>query len=179
MGKKYPNYLGNIMNSQRNTPKQDRLRIFHWNGNVVILTIFASLAAPECVKMTTACDENVVKITIFPFLCRSSEDIPCVYMYEWIAFLSEWKRHFRSFILVFVETPCECVCICAFVNKLLYWNTLCFTWYMLIYICAPSAILEDGQLNGPLTRYVRLWIVHAPEMPGTFSPPPTSKKTAS
>ena len=26
--------------------------------------------------------------------------------------------------------------------------------------------------HGPLTRYVKLWVVHAPGMPGTFSPPP-------
>ena len=34
-------------------------------------------------------------------------------------------------------------------------------------------------LHGPLTRYVKSWGVHAPGMPGTFSPTPTSKKTAS
>ena len=34
-------------------------------------------------------------------------------------------------------------------------------------------------INGPLTRYVKLRVVHAPGMPGTFSPPPTSKETAS
>ena len=33
--------------------------------------------------------------------------------------------------------------------------------------------------NGLLTRYVKLRVVHAPGMPGTFSPPPTSKETAS
>ena len=27
-------------------------------------------------------------------------------------------------------------------------------------------------LHGPLTRYVKLWVAHAPGMPGTFSPPP-------
>ena len=27
--------------------------------------------------------------------------------------------------------------------------------------------------NGPLPRYVKLRVAHAPEMPGTFSPPPT------
>ena len=26
--------------------------------------------------------------------------------------------------------------------------------------------------HGPLTRYVKLWVAHAPGMPGTFSPPP-------
>ena len=29
--------------------------------------------------------------------------------------------------------------------------------------------------SGPLTRYVKLQVAHAPEMPGTFSPPPISK----
>ena len=27
-------------------------------------------------------------------------------------------------------------------------------------------------LHGPLARYVKLWLVHAPGMPGTFSSPP-------
>ena len=34
-------------------------------------------------------------------------------------------------------------------------------------------------IHGPLVRYVKLRIVQAPGMPGTFSPPPTSKETAS
>ena len=32
--------------------------------------------------------------------------------------------------------------------------------------------------NGPLTRYVKLQVAHAPGMPGTFPPPPISKETA-
>ena len=36
-----------------------------------------------------------------------------------------------------------------------------------------------SRLHGPLTRYVKLWVAHAPGMPGTFSPPPTTKETAS
>ena len=37
---------------------------------------------------------------------------------------------------------------------------------------------REGKLNwhviayGPLTRYVKLWVAHAPGMPGRFSPPP-------
>ena len=31
----------------------------------------------------------------------------------------------------------------------------------------------------PLSRYVKLRVAHAPGMPGTFSPPPTSKETNS
>ena len=33
--------------------------------------------------------------------------------------------------------------------------------------------------HGPLTRYVKLRVVHAPGIPGTFSPPPTSKEPVS
>ena len=33
--------------------------------------------------------------------------------------------------------------------------------------------------HGPLARYVKLRVALAPWMPGTFSPPPTSKETAS
>ena len=33
--------------------------------------------------------------------------------------------------------------------------------------------------NGPLTRYVKLGVAHAPGMTGTFSPPLTSKESAS
>ena len=34
-------------------------------------------------------------------------------------------------------------------------------------------------VNGPLTRYVKMRVAHASGMPGTFSPPPTSKETTS
>ena len=33
--------------------------------------------------------------------------------------------------------------------------------------------------HGPLTRYVKLLVAHAPGMPGTFSPPPTSQEPVS
>ena len=39
--------------------------------------------------------------------------------------------------------------------------------------------LPVSSYNGPLTRYVKLLVAHAPGIPGTFSPPPTSKETAS
>ena len=34
----------------------------------------------------------------------------------------------------------------------------------------------ENFFHGPLTRYVKLRVAHAPGMPGTFSPPPTSKE---
>ena len=37
---------------------------------------------------------------------------------------------------------------------------------------------QDIRSHGSLTRYVKLWVAHAPGMSGTFSPPPTSKETA-
>ena len=44
----------------------------HWNGNVIILMKFSSLAAREVVKMTTysaTSDENFIKMITFPFQC--------------------------------------------------------------------------------------------------------------
>ena len=43
---------------------------------------------------------------------------------------------------------------------------------------APRVSIEITY-NGPLTRYAKLRVAHAPGMPGMFSPPPTSKETAS
>ena len=43
--------------------------LVYWKGNVVILTKFSSLAAPEAVILITSgatSDENFVKMTIFP-----------------------------------------------------------------------------------------------------------------
>ena len=39
--------------------------------------------------------------------------------------------------------------------------------------------LPPTHQNGPLARYIKLRVAHAPGMPGTFSPPPTSKETVS
>ena len=39
------------------------------------------------------------------------------------------------------------------------------------YICVTT--------YGPLTRYIKFRVAHAPGMPGTFSPPLTSKEIAS
>ena len=36
----------------------------------------------------------------------------------------------------------------------------------------PEFVLKEEPVNGPLVRYVKLWVVHALGMPGTFSPPP-------
>ena len=33
-------------------------------------------------------------------------------------------------------------------------------------------IMMHDYSHGPLARYVKLWVAHAPGMPGTFSPPP-------
>ena len=38
---------------------------------------------------------------------------------------------------------------------------------------------EDEIDNGPIARFAKLRVAHAPGMPGTFSPPTTSKENAS
>ena len=55
---------------------------------------------------------------------------------------------------------------------------VCVYWLLLFAEKLTSAISHQC-LHGPLTRYVKLRIAHAPGMSGTFSPPPTSKETAS
>ena len=50
------------------------------------------------------------------------------------------------------------------------WSLL-FATYIYIHLCLLT--------NGPLTRYPKLRVAHAPGLPGTFPPPPTSKETAS
>ena len=53
----------------------------------------------------------------------------------------------------------------------------------ILYIHISLSISRDFTRNiisghhGPFTRYAKLRAAHAPGMPGTFSPPPTSKKT--
>ena len=51
---------------------------------------------------------------------------------------------------------------------------------MLCLMAAPTHYLNQLIFsNGPLTRYGKLLFAHAPGMPGTFSPPSTSKETTS
>ena len=41
--------------------------------------------------------------------------------------------------------------------------------------CLVFSLRQNSSSHGPLTsltRYVKLWVAHAPGMPGTFSPPP-------
>ena len=61
----------------------------HWNGNVVILMKFSSLAALKVVKMTTssaANDENFIKMMTFPFQCAAPSHYPnqCWLIVNWI-----------------------------------------------------------------------------------------------
>ena len=49
-------------------------------------------------------------------------------------------------------------------------------WYGFRIFIFP--IRNTALLHGPLTRYIKLRVAHAPGMPGTFSLPSTSKETA-
>ena len=43
----------------------------------------------------------------------------------------------------------------------------------------PGILVSIAFGNGHFARYVKFWDAHAPRMPGTISPPPISKETAS
>ena len=66
------------------------------------------------------------------------------------------------------------------VNVMQY--SVCHIKYQHGFCCALIVVIISLALcnwyHGPLTRYVKLRAAHAPGMPGTFFPPPTSKKTA-
>ena len=57
------------------------------------------------------------------------------------------------------------------------WSVAKHFWWVYI----PVVSRQDRQTirHGPLTRYAKLQVAHAPGMPGTFSPPPISNETAS
>ena len=61
--------------------------------------------------------------------------------------------------------------ICLGCSKVL---CLTDTWWSLTASMAirPATQWHSGNCNGPLARYVKLRVAHAPGMPGTFSPPP-------
>ena len=45
-------------------------------------------------------------------------------------------------------------------------------WHILLQLCNGTWYPRFRVAHGPLARYVNLWVVHAPGMPGTFLPPP-------
>ena len=49
----------------------------------------------------------------------------------------------------------------------------------LLFLIMNSAGQGVTHRHEPLARYIKLRVAYAPGMPGTFSPPPTSKETAS
>ena len=52
-------------------------------------------------------------------------------------------------------------------------------WNLFFDIILASARRQLSGLHGPLTRYSKMRVAHAPGMPGPFSPPPTSNESAS
>ena len=63
----------------------------------------------------------------------------------------------------------------------IFWNSVLHHPWDLVLIRRLWCTKICGTTNvfhGPLTRYVKLRVAHAPGMPGTFSPPPTTKETA-
>ena len=60
------------------------------------------------------------------------------------------------------------------------WNTRIVLPYIINIMASDVDASGQGIIgHGPLTRYVKLRVAHVPGLPGTFSPPTTSKETAS
>ena len=72
-----------------------------WNGNVVILTKFSSLAALKVFILTTfsaASDENFVKMTTFPFWQLSVQPVAKILSKWWHFHFSVWKKFRVAFV---------------------------------------------------------------------------------
>ena len=51
-----------------------------------------------------------------------------------------------------------------------YKNHALCSWF-LVFCCGLRTL---NLKHGPLAKYVKMWVAHAPRMPGTYSPPPRS-----
>ena len=58
----------------------------------------------------------------------------------------------------------------SWISRQLHAETVKLDFFYMWWICACG--VTDGSAHGPLARYVKLRVVHAPGMPGTFAPPP-------
>ena len=57
----------------------------------------------------------------------------------------------------------------SYVN--VWWDLEHLTWIEVWpYLQGGQDLQGSPDINGPLNRYVKLWVAHAPGMPGTFSP---------
>ena len=60
-------------------------------------------------------------------------------------------------------------CLCQWKQRDSRWDSRAVIWSLLT---GTHEFYEIMCTNGPLTRHVKLWVAHAPGMPGTFSLPP-------
>ena len=89
---------------------------------------------------------------------------PCGTEFTLVSLYSTEISHYRSWFLEYKLTP---------VNSVAHG---CPWWILYM---QTSADWSSVCTHGPLTRYVKLRVAHAPGMPVTFSPPTTLKETAS
>ena len=95
--------------------------------------------------------------------------------HAWISNLNSLVSLQKIFELELVQRDCLILSLWAIQWEFVMRNACFMT------ASAVVSIVNNGGwcCHGPLTRYVKLRIAHAPGMPGTFPPPQTSKETAS
>ena len=78
--------------------------------------------------------------------------------YHWLhQYLSKWQFHCSQWRKL---------------NQMATFPFQCSAWGLCHTTHGAVAATSVQSLHGPLTRYVKLRVAHAPGMPGTFSPPP-------
>ena len=81
----------------------------------------------------------------------------------------------NSFHIIFIMIPNVCLPVCFLYYYTLHLTSTKYHELVCVYL-KPQINSRDMHVdiaitsNGPLTRYVKLQVAHAPGMPGTFSP---------
>ena len=101
----------------------------------------------------------------------------------------QWMIKYVKRTCVFVRLMYRWFLVYLFILPFTFpWHVIAiFNMLFLLFVAGPHAkqlwltrikMRWNKICYGPLVRYVKLRVVHAPGMPGTFSPPPTPKGTA-
>ena len=89
-------------------------------------------------------------------------------------YFSPWDRIYHD--LQWLIRCCSMFVFCTILHRLSWQCASSWCNQMLSFIDTEAFV---WLFHGPLTIYAKLRVAHAPGMPGTFSPAPTSKETAS
>ena len=126
-----------------------------------------------------------ISITVYGIICILKEQSDCILVFPNICMIPSsnviYIIPYRKHHSISFTTCTTLLSIPSYTTTTLQHQLSddpCFLSAIIFFIQFVSKVTAWSS-NGPLTCYVKLLVAHAPGMPGTASPPPTSKETAS